>query len=553
MKRRWLGLSVVAVGLGLVSGCSNRPASLTPERVVPYAQPAVVMIQAFGDLTITGPGGASTRKQYESAPATGLSGLSPSGSAFSQRSSLFQDTSSSGDTPPWRWRWGLGGSGSSLTPAWRLPSLAPAAAPALVANEYQRDRSAGVIEDSKSQADYCWEKIAEAPDKYLKASDAETRRLEDRPYAHGSGFAVSREGILLTNAHVVSDPDDLSPTLSMLADPINQTVAELTREFGSEPPAALAKKLALSLGEWFAKQTEVKATFKEARMVLNRKKDPFRDLLTGSSPLERLQGREDPAQKIRDMSVPAQVLKIGEPFPGQDVAVLKVDLRDQLICLPLGDSDAVQVGTPVHAMGYPGAAVIQGAMEEEAAYRVIAHDGIVDQRLPMVRGWEAFHMTADINHGDSGGAVIDKAGRVIGLNVAGNPDAPAQTVAVPINLAKGFLTQAGVRIDLGPVSEHWTRGQQEFGRENYAAALKEFEEVARLQNGGFERRLLSETNEYVDEMIDQCRKLGKLGPDTPELPTGKPDAWKWARTFAAGHPLLVVLLVIALARALARR
>jgi serine protease Do len=154
---------------------------------------------------------------------------------------------------------------------------------------------------------------------------------------------------------------------------------------------------------------------------------------------------DDSNQKNRDLSVPAEIKAKGEVFPGKDVAVLKVNLPDTLICLPLGDSDTIQPDTVVHAMGYPGAAILRGAMKEEAGYRVIVHEGRIDARLPMSGGWEGFHMTAETNHGDSGGSVLDDSGHVIALNVAGNDQAPAQNIAIPINMAKAFLTQAGVQ------------------------------------------------------------------------------------------------------------
>jgi len=130
-----------------------------------------------------------------------------------------------------------------------------------------------VIELSKSQADYCWEKVAEEPDKYLRATDSQTRSLTDAPYAHGSGFVISREGYILTNAHVVSAPGAIAPPVSALTDPIVKTIQTLTTEFGSEPSEAIKAKLVRGLLFWFRGQAQGSGKFKEARVIFKNKKN----------------------------------------------------------------------------------------------------------------------------------------------------------------------------------------------------------------------------------------------------------------------------------------
>src|SRR5947209_20447948 len=64
LKRRYMGIAA-AVMLAGAAGCNKGQTRLNSARVVSFAQPAVVMIQDFGDMEVNGPTGAETRKQYE--------------------------------------------------------------------------------------------------------------------------------------------------------------------------------------------------------------------------------------------------------------------------------------------------------------------------------------------------------------------------------------------------------------------------------------------------------------------------------------------------------
>lgn len=97
--------------------------------------------------------------------------------------------------------------------------------------------------------------------------------------------------------------------------------------------------------------------------------------------------------------------------PRTDVAVLKVEV-DGLPVLPIADSDNIETGDIVFAIGNPmgvGQTVTQGIVS--ATERAIGIYG--------PGGYENFIQTdASINPGNSGGALIDVDGRLIGINSA---------------------------------------------------------------------------------------------------------------------------------------
>jgi S1-C subfamily serine protease len=97
--------------------------------------------------------------------------------------------------------------------------------------------------------------------------------------------------------------------------------------------------------------------------------------------------------------------------PSTDLAVLQVDTSaNALTPLPLGDSDKVEVGDPVVAIGNPF-----------GLDRTVT-SGIVSALQRLITAPNRFTIDhviqtdASINHGNSGGPLLDSRGRVIGVN-----------------------------------------------------------------------------------------------------------------------------------------
>ena len=120
-----------------------------------------------------------------------------------------------------------------------------------------------------------------------------------------------------------------------------------------------------------------------------------------------------------------------------DLAVLKIETKDQLPPLPVGDSDAVEVGDLVLAIGDPfgvGQTVTSGIVSGLARDRV----GVSDLGF-------FIQTDASINPGNSGGALVDMKGRLIGINSAIFSKGGGSNgigFAIPANLVKVFLAAA---------------------------------------------------------------------------------------------------------------
>jgi len=121
--------------------------------------------------------------------------------------------------------------------------------------------------------------------------------------------------------------------------------------------------------------------------------------------------------------------------PKTDLALIRIESDHPLTPLPVGDSDKLEVGDWVMAIGNPfglGHTVTAGIVS--AKYRQIgagAYDNFIQT-------------DASINPGNSGGPLLNTAGEVVGVNTAILSQSGGSVgigFAIPINMAKDLLPQ----------------------------------------------------------------------------------------------------------------
>jgi 2-alkenal reductase len=151
---------------------------------------------------------------------------------------------------------------------------------------------------------------------------------------------------------------------------------------------------------------------------------------------------------VRGASQVYVVFADGDRIPGSivgwdlfdDVGLVKVDPADHAVSpVPLGDSSRVVVGEPVAAIGSPFgqesslAVGVVSATERSIKSLTSAYD---------VSG--AIQIDAPINHGNSGGPLLNAHGNVIGINAQIRSDsgnAEGVGFAIPINSARRSMVQ----------------------------------------------------------------------------------------------------------------
>ena len=123
---------------------------------------------------------------------------------------------------------------------------------------------------------------------------------------------------------------------------------------------------------------------------------------------------------------------------GTDLALLKIEGKDLPPPIPLGSSDSVRVGDTVLAIGFPSQELIS---QKSVSRGIVSALGIPQDGLPIV---DYIQTDAAINYGNSGGALINTRGELIGINSfiysqSGGSDGIG--FAVPINKAMGVVDQ----------------------------------------------------------------------------------------------------------------
>ncbi len=134
--------------------------------------------------------------------------------------------------------------------------------------------------------------------------------------------------------------------------------------------------------------------------------------------------------------------------PRTDLAVVKVDAKD-LPAMPFGDSDAVKIGEWVMAVGSP----FSENLQHTVTAGIVSATGRSGMNL---NDYEDFIQTdAAVNPGNSGGALVDLDGQLIGINTAIASRTGGSNgigFAIPSNMAMDVMNDL---ITKGKVTRGW--------------------------------------------------------------------------------------------------
>lgn len=318
----------------------------------------------------------------------------------------------------------------------------------------------------------------------------------------GSGFFISSNGYIATNAHVVST----------------------TKE-----------------GEQKTKETLFWQMVQQIAQALNRDPRSF-----SRSDINQLNQYSDfqSFQKIHHViipdgtALPFEIKQYGAPTgegadQGKDVAVVKIEVRNAPI-LKLADSDKVQLQDHVTVIGYPGAADTfhSGLLSAKSALEATINDGKISARKQAASGAPILQTSAPATHGNSGGPVLNDASEVIGLltfrgDTVNNQEVSGFAFIVPSNTVMEYVKSAGASNVEGPTDTLFREGLDYYWNDYHSSAIPKFEEV---------KRLFPQHSE-VDRLVQSSQQAKAEGKEKSSFPL-------WLIAVIVGVLFLLVLLII---------
>lgn len=291
------------------------------------------------------------------------------------------------------------------------------------------------------------------------------RTFKEYSGGHGSGFFVSDDGFIATNAHVVRE----------IHEGEEKAKAKLADQAGRKMLAAFGTEL--------------------------RAREDGRELLLEAMRAGRLTKRAEVV--LPDgTKLPYDIRAYGAPVgEGQDVAIIKVDAKNAPN-LVIGDSEKMSVQDPVIALGYPGAADLEGLFDSKSQLEASITDGTVSALKRTNDGEPVLQVTTPITHGNSGGPAINLKGEVIGLATFGSRDKiQGFNFLVASSTVKKFVKEAKASNKPSESQTMWRKALEAQWAGDYDQAIVDYEEVLSL----------FPMHSEAPRMVKQARALKKEG------------------------------------------
>ncbi len=344
--------------------------------------------------------------------------------------------------------------------------------------------------------------------------------------ASGSGFIVTPNGYIVTNAHVVEPP-----STQQIAQQISSDENTIASVFGNEAVDNTNSVLSELLPQYFPDLASLEVTRDEQVGLTT----AFLRYYLANSQITDIQ--QQILVQVR-LSVPGVLTStrpvLAEVIPaatgqsnGKDVAIIKIE-GSNLPTVPLGDETSLRSLDDIIAVGFPGSVDI-GVSGTDISEQIepSVTEGKFSGPQPSAFGFDVLQTSTPISHGNSGGPAVNASGNVVGIATFGtiNPitgqEESAFNFLMPVSIAKDFLSRINVQPQESQFTKMYRQALIEYDQQHYKNALDILLQIDRISPGNpYVQRFMSLSQQQVSAGQDQTAGLIGTGAtdNTPATP-----------------------------------
>ncbi len=307
----------------------------------------------------------------------------------------------------------------------------------------------------------------------------------------GSGFFVSPDGYIITNGHVVNEfESDLQEKLPLLQSLVNTYAEAYAQRYGGYPDNSyLSQMFYAAVNAYVSNKLKIQDYSVDVYVCMGK-------TLTGYGNIKKC--------------LPARIFE-ATPFEKEDLALLKVEVS-HAPSLIVSSRDTVNIGETAWVLGYPGAVTFHELLSTSTQMIPTITKGMVSGYREKTTGITVLQSDVNVNHGNSGGPMIDSSGQVVAVTSFGSADptgsgreVPGFNFFIPSKYVRELLSRNNVDNKQDPIMSLYEQGLELYYNKHYSAAIEKFQLVKNL-NPGFP---------YVDEYITNAQAAVLRGEDVP--------------------------------------